>query len=269
MNEISETIISAANIEANHQLGGSQVLKNLEGMKLIPNKDPNKREEVSALTFVSPLAYKLIVNLKEIPVTKTMIQNLDQNLRVTKGLYMIKYIPKTDKRYRKGRPWCIGQDLIQMGVYVSGPTHWNQLCDRIPELNWIRRNSTFSEKLFDIAVKHPGMTFWFCADWVRYEQKLLSVSVLKTEDRPFGAYKCSAEEYRKHYKDKTATLRVLADVLHEVQEVEMLPSVQNEMIAATGESDITRKQYIKGMGGVNQPKDPVTGQFIKKKQKEE
>lgn len=270
MADFAETIISAARIEANQQMNGSHILKKSENMKLVPNKEPDKRDEVSALTFVSPLAYKLICNLDEKIVTKRMIQNLDPKLRVTKGVYMIKYIPKTDKRYRKGRPWCIGQDLIHMGIYVSGPRHWNYLCDRIPELNWIRRNTNLTDRLFYIAAHHPGMSFWFCVDWPRYESKLLAgtdpetVSVHNPEYKPFGAYKCSGEEYRKHYKDKTATLRVLADVLHEVQEVEMLPAVQEEMIAATGESDITRKQYIKGMGGVNQPKDPVTGQFIKK-----
>ena len=271
-----DTIVAAARIEANQQMGGSQVLKKSENMKYVPHKEQDKRDEINALTFVSPLAYKLICHLDEKPVTRRMIQNLDPKLRVTKGLYMIKYIPKTDKRYRKGRPWCIGQDLIKMGIYVSGPKHWNYLCDRIPELDWIRRNSGISDELFYTAAHYPGMTFWFCVDWARYESRLRSESgaesetgsksgaVQKRELNPLGAYKCSGEEYRKHYKDKTATLRTLADVLHEVQEAEMLPAVQEEMIKETGESDITRKQYIKGMGGVNQPKDPVTGQFIKK-----
>lgn len=268
MADFTETVISAARIEANQQMNGSHILKPEKNVNTIPEKELEKREEVNALTFVSPLAYKLILHLDEKPVTRKMIQNLDQKLRVTKGLYMIKYIPKTDKRYRKGRPWCIGQDLIHMGIYVGGPRHWNYLCDRIPELDWIRRNSGICDELFDTAARYPGMSFWFCVDWPRYESKLLSQlktdTVHKQELNPLGAYKCSGEEYRKHYKDKTATLRVLADVLHEVQEVEMLPAVQEEMIAATGESDITRKQYIKGMGGVNQPKDPITGQFIKK-----
>lgn len=273
-----ESIISAANIEANQQMGGSHKQIPEHSMRMVPNKDPNKRYEVNALTFVSPLAYKLILHLDEEPVTKSMVQNLDQKLRVTKGLYMIKYIPRTDKRYRKGRPWCIGQDLIHMGIYVSGPREWNKLCDRIPELNWIRRNSGLSEELFYTARNYPGMSFWFCVDWVRYENMLRAKSefgtgtgtkthtVYKDELGPLGAYKCSGEEYRKHYKDKVATLRTLADVLKDVQEVEMLPAVQEEMMLETGEADITRKQYIKGMGGVNQPKDPTTGRFIKKDQ---
>jgi len=268
MSDFTETIISAARIEANQQMNGSHNLRPEQNVKCVPNKEQDKRDEVNALTFVSPLAYKLILHLDEKRVTKRMIQNLDPKLRVTKGIYMIKYVPKTDKRYKKGRPWVIGQDLIHMGIYVGGPRHWNYLCDKIPELNWIRRNSTLTDEWFDVAAQHPGMSFWFCVDWPRYRRKVMSgsesVSVQRNELKPFGAYKCSGEEYRKHYKDKTATLRTLADVLHYVQEVEMLPAVQEEMINETGESDITRKQYIKGMGGVNQPKDPITGQFIKK-----
>jgi hypothetical protein len=45
--------------------------------------------------------------------------------------------------------------------------------------------------------------------------------------------------------------------------------VQEEMIASTGEAAITREQYIPGHGhnyNLNQPKDPVTGRFIKKNQ---
>ena len=273
MADFVETVVSAARIEANQQMGGSHIQKEQPNMRFVPSKEQNKREEINALTFVSPLAYKLVIHLGEKPVTKSMIKNLDPNLRVTKGLYMIKYIPKTDRRYRKGRPWCIGQDLMRMGIHVGGPRHWNYLCDRIPELDWIRRNSGICDELFDTAARYPGMSFWFCVDWPKYESKLRAVSVTESDtvqkdEVGLGAYKCSAKEYRKHYKDKTATLRTLADVLHEVQEAEMLPAVQEEMIAETGESDITRKQYIKGMGGVNQPKDPATGRFLKKNQEE-
>lgn len=262
-------------------LSGSQNPQENPNMPYIPDAETGKGlkagEGVSALTFVSPLAYKVIVHLRDQRVTQDMIQNMDQNLRITKGCYMIKYIPKTDHRYKKGRPWCIGQDLIRMGIYVSGPKHWNLLCDKVPELNWIRRNSTLTREMFSIAAQHPGMSFWFTIDWPRYVAMLESlpelVSVQKAESeygpKPFVAYKCSAEEYRKHYKDKCATLRVLGDVLREVQEAEELPAVQKEMLDNTGETGITREQYIKGRGGNHQPQDPVTGRFLKKKKEED
>jgi len=276
-NDNLEVIASVARIEQNVYLNGAEKEQKPEQFKTIPAEEVGARDGVSALTFVSPLAYKVIVHLQDKRVTYDMIHSMDQNLRVTKGLYMIKYIPKTDKRRKKGRPWCIGQDLIRMGIYVGGRRHWNYLCDRIPELDWLRRNSTLTERMFDIAAMQPGMSFWFTIDWCGYEAKLAAqpepVSVQSagpdTEYAPFAAYKCSAEEYRKHYKDKCATLRVLGDVLREVQEAEELPAVQQEMLDNTGETGITREQYIKGRGGVHQPQDPITGRFLKKTQKED
>ena len=280
-NDNLEVVASVARIEQNMKLNGSQDPQENPNMPYIPDAETGKGlkpgEGVSALTFVSPLAYKVIIHLQDKRVSQDMIQNMDQNLRVTKGCYMIKYIPKTNSKYKKGRPWCIGQDLIRMGIYIGGWRHWNYLCDRIPELDWIRRNSTLTQRWFDIAAKHPGMSFWFTVDWPGYESKLAAqpepVSVQKTESghepAPFVAHKCSGEEYRKHYKDKCATLRVLGDVLREVQEVEELPTVQKEMLDNAGETGITREQYIKGRGGNHQPKDPATGRFLKKNQMEE
>lgn len=279
-NDNLELVASVARMEQNVRLNGGQNPQENPNMPNIPDAEVGKglkpEEGVSALTFVSPLAYKVIIHLQDKRVSYDMIQNMDQNLRVTKGLYMIKYIPKTDKRRKKGRPWCIGQDIIRMGIYVGGYRHWNYLCDRVPELDWLRRNSTLTERMFDIAAMHPGMSFWFSVDWPRYVDKLeaqpkpVSVQRAETEHEAnlLGAYKCSAEEYRKHYKDKRATLRVLGDVLKEVQEAEELPAVQEEMIENTGETGMTREQYIKGRGGVHQPKDPVTGRFLKKKKEE-
>lgn len=278
-NDNLEVIASVARMEQNVRLSGSQNPQENPNMPYIPDAETGKGlkagEGVSALTFVSPLAYKVIIHLQDKRVTYDMIHNMDQNLRVTKGLYMIKYIPKTDKRRKKGRPWCIGQDLIRMGIYVGGYRHWNYLCDRIPELDWLRRNSTLTKGMFDIAAMQPGISLWFTIDWCGYAEKLAAQpgtvygAKQGSESTPYSVYKCSAEEYRKHYKDKCATLRVLGDVLREVQEAEELPAVQKEMLDNTGETGITREQYIKGRGGVHQPQDPVTGRFLKKTQKED
>lgn len=263
----TELVRSVAKIEQNQNLNGSQNRLFDKNWKTIPAKDEALRDEVSALTFVSPLAYKMIIDLRDLRVTESKMQSMDKNLRVTKGLYMIKYIPKSSKKYKKGRPWVIGQDLIRMGIYVSGWTHWNYLCDRIPELDWLRRNSTLTKKMFDYAAMQPGMSFWFTIDWPRYVAKLATQpgpafgSKQGTESSPFASYKCSGKEYRKHYKDKCATLRVLNDVLKEVQEVEALPSVQKEMLDATGESGVTRKDNV-------QPKDTKTGRFVSRKKEE-
>lgn len=219
--------------------------------------------EVSEYAFVSPYAYKYALRMDEKPVYWDQILDLDPNLRMTKGLYMIKYVPKASKDHRKGRPYKIGQDLIRWDIRVSGPTEWHELCSRVPELKWLERNSTLTDELFELAVQHPGMALWFSVDWVRYAAKLRaeyeaengSESVLR---EPFVSRKCSVQDYKDVYKaqDKTVLIRYYNDILSEINEVEKLDAVQNEMREACGEGyDRSRKLA----------RDPVTGRFINKK----
>ncbi len=276
-------ITSAANVEANHLMNGSGERRKAMGPLTRLGGDSGENplwngQEISPLTFVSPFSYKLICHLNDKIVTKDMIKAMDPQLRVTKGLYMIKYYGKGDKKRRKGRPFCIGQDLIRMQVYVSGSRHWNRLCDEIPELGWIRRNSTFSDRMFTLAAMHPGMTFWFCVDWIAYWDKLASEPGADfgfapgkeggVENRPFGAWKCSASMYESEFKGKMSEMRELGDVLKEVQAIETSPTVQAEMLAATGEAGVTHEHYLKGRGGNHVAHDPETGRFISKKKAE-
>jgi len=256
-------IIGAANVEQNIELSGNL---NLNQGKRSYNyyegtiKDRNGEEvEVSAHSPASPYTYKYFVRLDDKPVLWNQIQNLDQNLRSTKGLYMIKYTPRNSKDRKKGRPWKIGQDLIRWDIRVSGPKHWHLLCDQIPELDWIRRNTTFTDEMFDIAVQHPGMTLWFSIDWVRYcnliRSRARSVSVQR---RPLASRKASVEEYKriaKNSDNKAVLCRYFNDVLKEINEAEKSPAVQEEMIAAEGEVYNRSRKC---------PRDPTTGQFIKK-----
>lgn len=265
MTNTIDLIAANAKIEANHELSGSHTKKTASCSHRLGNNDNFSGKskwdgsEVSPLAFISPLAYKLIVHLKDEVVTQEQIQGLDPNLRVTKGLYMIKYIPTTDKRRKKGRPFCIGQDLIRMGVYVAGVRHWNYMCDRIPELDWIRRNSTVNsdekmQGMMNLAVKHPGMTFWFSVDWLGYYDKLLAKAGTDIE-KPYGAWKCSAEEYNAKYKGKETIKRTIADVRKVVQDIDKLEAVQEEMMEATGEVGYSFEQEP-------MPRDAKTGQFI-------
>jgi hypothetical protein len=177
-------------------------------------------------------------------------------------MYCIKYIPSTDKRRKKGRPWMIGQDMIRFKCYVSGKTHWRELCKRVPELDWIRRNSFFNERLFDLAAIHPGVTFWFSVDWITYEDKLQK----QVKDKfgmylkPFVAHVISQEEYEKNWSNKTVLLRAFHDILKEINDAESLPSVQREMLETSGEV------YKRGR---NTLRDPVTGRLMKHEQKED
>lgn len=228
------------------------------GMKML---DKGQEVEINANSAASPYTYKYICRMDDKPVVWSQIRDLDPMLRATKGLYMIKYTPVHSKDYRKGRPFKIGQDLIRWDVRVSGPKEWHELCKRVIEFGWLERNSTMTDDWFRFAKAHPGMTFWFTVDWVRYEQVLNAQSDTVLE-RPFGSRKASVEEYRTKLKaqDKAVLIRYFNDVLTEINEVEALDTVQNEMMKEAGEGyDRSRKC----------PRDPVTGRFINKKQEEE
>lgn len=261
MTEILDTIVGAANVEQNQELNGNVKLnqgkpvnKFYEGTIIEPGT--GEKIEVSASSPVSPYAYKYFLRLDDKPVTWADIESLNPVLRSTKGLYMIKYTPRNSKDRKKGRPWKIGQDLIRWDIRVSGKKHWNYLCDKIPELDWLRRNSTLTDRMFDLAVMHPGMSFWFSVDWVRYEAKLQAQSESVLE-KPFVSRKASVEEYKKvaKHNNKGLLCRYFSDVLKEVNEAEKQPAVQEEMIAAEGEVYNRSRKC---------PRDPVTGQFIKK-----
>ncbi len=255
----------AARVEHNQELNGNPVKVRRQNMLKFRNgkmfdKETGEEIEVSAFAPVSPYAYKYPLRLDDAPVDWAQIMSLDPQLRMTKGLYMIKYVPQHSRDFRKGRPYKIGQDLIRWDVRVSGPKEWKELCARIPEFGWIDRNSTLRTGLFKIAKQHPGMAFWFTVDWIRYRNKLVkqakSASVLK---EPFVSRKASLATYKEiaSTQDKEVMLRYFNDVLAEVNEVEALPTVQREMVRETGSAyDRSRKLAH----------DPVTGRFQKKKE---
>jgi hypothetical protein len=112
--------------------------------------------------------------------------------------------------------------------------------------------------MFDLAVKHPGMSFFFSVDWIRYEDKLLAqTKSISVQEKPFVTRKVSAADY-KHIAekdDKALMCRYFNDILKEINDAERLPSVQEEMKAVEGEG------YNRSRAN---PRDPVTGQFIKK-----
>lgn len=263
MTEILNTIVGAANVEQNQELNGnvkqSQRKTWSEYCENTIYDSDGQKIEASASSPVSPYAYKYILRLDDKPVTWEDIQSLNPVLRSTKGVYMIKYTPRRSKDRKKGRPWKIGQDLIRWDIRVSGLKHWNYLCDKIPELGWLRRNSTLTDRMFDLAVMHPGMSFWFSVDWVRYEEKLQAQSESVLE-KPFVSRKVSVEEYKKVAKHNNNALlcRYFSDVLKEVNEAEKQPAVQEEMIAAEGEVYNRSRKC---------PRDPNTGRFIKKEEK--
>lgn len=156
-------------------------------------------------SLISPRAYNYIVSMKDEPVSIDSFQDKDPDVRGTRGLYSIKYVPTTDTRYKEGLPFQIGQDLIRWRVFCSGYTMWKALAKRIPELGWLDRNSTLVPEMFIIASCHPGMTFWFTIDWVKYSQAIIQKAKeqgIDIDNRSFVAYKCSLEKYETKYKGK-------------------------------------------------------------------
>ena len=156
-------------------------------------------------SLISPRAYNYIVDLRDKPVSIESFENKDPNVRGTRGLYSIKYIPSTDINYKEGYHYQIGQDLIRWKVLCSGYPMWKALAKRIPELGWLDRNSTLSVELFGIAQCHPGMPVWFTIRWEDYTNKINAKAEEESIDidkRPLVAYKCSLSKYETEYKGK-------------------------------------------------------------------
>lgn len=254
-----------ARIEQTHELHGSSVKNTGKKYSIYRNGKVYLGEEeveVSAWSFASPFVYKFAIRLDEQPLYWDQVQNLDPAIRMTKGLVMIKYTPRGSKDYKKGRPFKIGQDLIRWDIRVSGPKEWEQLARRIPELKWLQRNSTLTRRMFDLAGKHPGMTFWCNVNWEKYADKLQAKSDVYLSS-PFLCHKTSVRDYKEIFKsqDKTLKIRCFNDIISDVNKVERLPSVQKEMRDMAGET------YIRDYLDIGRSK--TTGRFLKRKQEEE
>lgn len=137
----------------------------------------NKHERIGIVgtnqnIFTPGKVYVYIVAINDEPITLDQFKGLKTNMRATRGQYTIQYIPKGFPKRNPKFPYLIGQDLVRIRVTVSGPAHWVKMCERIPELDWIRRNTTFSNDMFAIAKKHPGLVLRFGIDFVKYCNKI-------------------------------------------------------------------------------------------------
>ena len=122
--------------------------------------------------FACEPVYQYIVSIEDKPITKQRFLNFDSDIKFTRGMYSIQYIPLRAYKRNPKFPYLIGQDLVRLRITVSGPRHWGCLCQRIPELGWIQRNSTFRDELFAIAKKHPGLVLRFGIDYAKYCAKI-------------------------------------------------------------------------------------------------
>lgn len=268
---VLKTVAATANAEQNMELNGNKVEnEGVRYQKYLTEKGTYEGPEVgggdgiNAYAYASPYNYKYIVRLDEKPVKWAQIKNLDPNIRATKGLYMIKYIPKGSIQRKKGRPFLIGQDLIRWRLCVSGSNYWHYLAKQVPEIGWLERNSTLTDNMFKLAKMHPGMSLWFSVKWDEYEAKI-QTQLIEAEGKdtvtPFASSCCPLDQYKKLFKskDKRILLRNWNEVLGEINAVEKSESVQKEMKEETGAVyDRSRKLS----------RDPVTGRFIINKEGE-
>lgn len=185
-------------------------------------------------TPLQPFFVKHIVSLKNQPVTLDNFTNYDESVRTTAGYYNITFVPKTDKRYVKNKPYVIGQDLVRLRVTVSGYQHWKKVAEKIPELGWIDQwCPILHERLFNLARKHPGMNFYFCPDWLAYADLIENRAKeqgLDLEHKPYVTWLCSAKQREEiEATHKMAPLKTREDYKHILSEIEMEDTVLDEI----------------------------------------
>ncbi len=150
--------------------------------------------------FTPGKIYAYLVSIDDFPISLAHFYELKSNIRATRGTYTIQYIPAGSMSRNPKFPYLIGQDLVRIRVTVSGPTHWEHVCERVPELAWLKRNSTFSNEMFSIAKKHPGLVLRFGIDFVKYCNKIESRAEelgIDIDHKPLVLYQWGANDVPK------------------------------------------------------------------------
>lgn len=194
-----------------------------------------KRKENNDITLKifqpSPI-YFYLVEIHDQPVSFQSLRSFNPDIRATKGLYTIQYIPNGSPHRNPKFPYLIGQDLVRLRVTVSGPAHWDMVCERIPELGWIKRNTTLTNEYFAIAKKHPGLAIKFGIDFAKYCAKIEKVAEeqgIDIDHKPLFAYQWN-DKVREENKDiELAPVRTKADYESALLEIERSKTVQNEI----------------------------------------
>ena len=259
-----------------------------QGAVIIEEKERNKKLPYDEITdpvaldksinpddLVHPYATKSVISITDRVLVWDNIQNMDPDVRLTKGTYFIKYYPKTSRKYKKGRPFQIGQDLVRWSLKISGYSEWKALCKVIPELAWIDRHTHLDPFLFNIARMHPNIWFSFSVDWCEYVKMLLDKAnaegiSLVDKNSPLIAFRPSKADYEKKYKGKAAfTPKSNKDYAQEIHDIEHDPVIKAEMFAETGHTidDVLSVQENLDLHRCT-THDPKTGRFVKKKRVE-
>lgn len=199
--------------------------------KLVNARKDRAFEEIKQNIFAPGHVSVYIVSIYDNPVSLKDFQALKPEIRATRGCYTIRYLPMADKKRNPKFPYLIGQDLVRIRVTVSGPSHWHTLCSRIPELGWLRRNSTFSDALFGIAKKHPGLLIRFGIDFAKYCDKIEKKAEelgIDIDHKPLVMYQWGSKD-APQIDGKLNPIKTKADYLNEIE------AAQNE---SRGEENI-------------------------------
>ena len=132
-----------------------------------------KGSGIIANTIVSASQHKFIIDLLDRPVSPDLCKNRPEMLRLTTGMYYIRYYGYGSKSHKKARPFYLYCDLLEKGFKVSGPEMLKAYAEQIPELAWIMRNTSISDSVFDAAYESRGIAIPFTIKIGMYRKKIL------------------------------------------------------------------------------------------------
>lgn len=174
--------------------------------KAIKVKEGNAIDKIATLALVeneeiNSHLWRVVVSVTLTPVSWDDFDTLRPDVRTTCGNYYLKYCPRNDPWRVPNFPWVLINDMTNRRIVTNGPTHLRALAKEIPELSFILNYSTFSDELFDIAAKHPGIKMPFCLDVVRYSKDIMEEAKKIGKDidnRPLVSYmrKEKPEDYQ-------------------------------------------------------------------------
>lgn len=220
MKTVAETIANAAQRETTNK-NGIVISKSHTNAINVVNKIGTSEN-----FFTPGRVYNYLVSVDDEPITLQDFKRLKPNIRATHGFYTLQYIPSGSVKRNPKFPYLIGQDLVRIRITVSGPAHWNMMCKRIPELAWLKRNSTMSAELFAIAKKHPGLVLRFGIDFVKYCNKIESRAEelgVDIDHKPLVLYQWGANDVPQvdgvlePVRDKKYYADVLAEINDSIQ----------------------------------------------------
>lgn len=144
--------------------------------------------------------FRLVIQLDEEPLRTGNAYDLEPLVRTTNGQYYVKYYGPNYRSEKRRNMYLVQNDMLPSPLFVYGWKHLLYLARRIPEINWIVRNTNIGEGLFYVAKDHQGVHIPFAVNCVKYAKHITErKKQLGIEDNIpcFGAF-CSEEDFARH-----------------------------------------------------------------------